>query len=382
MRIKRGVNAVKKRRKILKRAKGYFGSKSKLYRVARQAVMKSGQYAFVGRKLKKRDFRQLWIARINAAARMNDMSYSRLMYGLKEAGITLNRKILADMAVNDNEAFTELCNKAKVALNKKVKYNCLLKKWKAFFHCKDNMVINSFQNNKVKQLKSLRTKKGRIEHKMFMVEGVNIVKDLPEKIEIEDLFIKESSFEKLSFLEKKFGKEAIVLNDKVFDSVGDTVHPSGTIVTIKQKDNEEVVGDRIVILCDISDAGNMGTIFRTCAAKGIKSVLLYGSCIDIYSPKVIRASMGGFFYVNKIKIADEDIDEISRNYDIIGLDMGGKNIFDYKKNGNLAIVLGGEAHGLPKEIITKCKDIISIPMKKNIESLNAAVSLSLAVYLL
>lgn len=118
MRIKRAVNAVKKRRKIMRRAKGYFGAKSKLYRVARQAVMKSMQYAYVGRKLKKRDFRQLWIARINAAARMNDLSYSRLMHGLKVAGIYLNRKVLADLAVNDAEAFAGVCSKAKEALQK------------------------------------------------------------------------------------------------------------------------------------------------------------------------------------------------------------------------------------------------------------------------
>ena len=101
MRIKRAVNAQKKKRKIMRMAKGYFGAKSKLYRVARQAVMKSGQYAYVGRRLKKRDFRKLWIARINAAARMNDMSYSRLMHGLKVAGIDLNRKVLAEIAVSD-----------------------------------------------------------------------------------------------------------------------------------------------------------------------------------------------------------------------------------------------------------------------------------------
>ena len=118
MRIKRAVNAVKKRRKMMRRAKGYFGAKSKLYRVARQAVMKSMQYAYVGRKLKKRDFRQLWIARINAAARMNDLSYSRLMHGLKVAGIDLNRKVLADLAVNDAEAFAGVCAKAKEALQK------------------------------------------------------------------------------------------------------------------------------------------------------------------------------------------------------------------------------------------------------------------------
>ena len=118
MRIKRAVNAVKKRRKIMRRAKGYFGSKSKLYRVAREAVMKSGQYAFVGRKRKKRDFRRMWIARINAGARMNDISYSQLMHGLKVAGIDLNRKILADLAINDDKAFAELCQTAKKALAK------------------------------------------------------------------------------------------------------------------------------------------------------------------------------------------------------------------------------------------------------------------------
>ncbi len=113
MRIKRGVNAAKKRRKILKQAKGYWGAKSKLYRVARQAVMKSQMYAYVGRKNKKRDFRQLWIARINAAARMNGLSYSKFMYGLKKNGIDLNRKVLADLAVNDAAAFATLCEKAK-----------------------------------------------------------------------------------------------------------------------------------------------------------------------------------------------------------------------------------------------------------------------------
>ena len=117
MRIKRAVNAKKKKRKIMKQAKGYFGAKSKLYRVAREAVMKSGQYAYVGRRLKKRDFRRLWIARINAAARMNDMSYSRLMHGLKVAGIDLNRKVLAEIAVSDAKAFTGLCEKAKAAIN-------------------------------------------------------------------------------------------------------------------------------------------------------------------------------------------------------------------------------------------------------------------------
>jgi large subunit ribosomal protein L20 len=116
-RVKRAVNAHKKRRKVMKLAKGYYGSKSKLYRIANQSVMKAMSQAYVGRKLKKRDYRKLWIARINAAARINGLSYSKLINGLKLAGIDINRKMLADIAVNDGAAFTELVNAAKAQIN-------------------------------------------------------------------------------------------------------------------------------------------------------------------------------------------------------------------------------------------------------------------------
>ena len=116
MRIKRTVNALKKRRKIFRLSKGYFGNKSKSYRIAREAVMKSLNYAFKGRKLRKRDMRSLWIARINAAARLNGLSYSKFMHGLKAAGINLNRKVLADLAVSDAAAFAALAEKAKAAV--------------------------------------------------------------------------------------------------------------------------------------------------------------------------------------------------------------------------------------------------------------------------
>ena len=113
MRIKRGVNANKKRVKIRKLAKGYRGAKSKLFSVAREAVMKSGNYAYVGRKQKKRDMRALWIARINAGAREYGMSYSKMMHGLKLANIELNRKVLADLAMNNPQAFEAIINSVK-----------------------------------------------------------------------------------------------------------------------------------------------------------------------------------------------------------------------------------------------------------------------------
>lgn len=107
-RVKRGVTARSRHKKILKAAKGYYGARSRVFRVAKQAVIKAGQYAYRDRKQRKRDFRSLWIARINAAARENGLSYSRLIYGLKKASIDLDRKVLADMAVHDKEAFAEL----------------------------------------------------------------------------------------------------------------------------------------------------------------------------------------------------------------------------------------------------------------------------------
>ena len=115
-RVKGALMTRKRRKSILKAAKGYWGAKSKHFKMAKQAVLKSGNYAFAGRKQKKRDFRTLWIARISAQAKVNGMNYSTLMHGLKVAGINLNRKMLAEIAVADKEAFATICEKAKAAL--------------------------------------------------------------------------------------------------------------------------------------------------------------------------------------------------------------------------------------------------------------------------
>ena len=115
-RIKGAMMTRQRRNKTLKLAKGYWGSKSKHFKMAKQAVMKSGNYAYIGRKHRKRDFRQLWITRISAAAKINGMNYSTLMNGIKKAGITLNRKMLSEIAINDAVGFTAIAEKAKAAL--------------------------------------------------------------------------------------------------------------------------------------------------------------------------------------------------------------------------------------------------------------------------
>lgn len=118
-RIKGAMATRKRRNKVLKLAKGYWGGKSKLFKTAKEAVMKSGQYAYIGRKQKKRNFRQLWIARISAACKMNGMNYSTFMNGLKKAGINLNRKMLSEIAISDEATFTTICDQAKAALASK-----------------------------------------------------------------------------------------------------------------------------------------------------------------------------------------------------------------------------------------------------------------------
>jgi len=116
-RVKRGVTAHARHKKVLKEAKGYSGARSKVYRVAKQAVIKAGQYAYRDRRQKKRQFRALWIARINAGARDNGISYSRLMDGLNKAGVEIDRKMLADLAIHDKPAFTAIAEKAKASLS-------------------------------------------------------------------------------------------------------------------------------------------------------------------------------------------------------------------------------------------------------------------------
>ena len=117
-RVKKGVNAHKKHKKVLKMAKGFYGRKKNTFKAANPAVMRSLRSAYVGRKLKKRQYRQMWIARINAAARMNGMSYSRLMDGLKKSGIEINRKMLSEMAIYDAEGFAKLCDTARANCGK------------------------------------------------------------------------------------------------------------------------------------------------------------------------------------------------------------------------------------------------------------------------
>lgn len=245
------------------------------------------------------------------------------------------------------------------------------------------MLIQSTQNAKVKRLRSLyKDKKMRESESVFVCEGVNLVKDIPSDMLTSQLFIKESQYDKLSYIENKLGQEAYILPDGIFDSVSDTVSPSGVIAVVEKPLSKEISGEIILLLSGISDSGNLGTIFRTSSALGIDDIICM-DCCDAFSPKTVRASMGGVFYLNIIECTKENVDAYLNGYDIISLDMGGESIHNYKREGKIALAVGSEAHGVAKFIKEKSKKIICLPMiEGRVESLNAAVSAGIAMYMI
>lgn len=245
------------------------------------------------------------------------------------------------------------------------------------------MIITSSSNEKVKRLKALyKDKKLRLSNGVYVAEGENFVKDIPADGRVKALYIRENSYQKLSYLEEKFDIEALIIKDSVFNAIADTVTPSGVIAEVAVNKASEVKGDFVLVLDGVSDAGNLGAILRTACAVGIGEVICIDT-VDPYSPKAVRASMGG---INKLNIVSIDTDNtllLLRDYDIICLATGSKNIFEYKIKNKVALVIGNEAHGIQKKIIDASKAVLTIPMIDNsVESLNAAVSAGIAMYAL
>lgn len=245
------------------------------------------------------------------------------------------------------------------------------------------MIITSKANSKIKRLRSLyKDKKMRQNDGIFVCEGHNLIKDIPDNIKVIELFIRESEYNKLYYLEQNMNIEALILPDNMFDSVADTVTPSGVIALVEKPESKDISGEIVILLCGISDMGNLGTIIRTAAACGIDDIVCV-DCADCFSPKTVRSSMGGIFYENIIECNLTKAFEILHDYDIISLDMKGISIHSYKKKGKIAVAVGSEAHGIPEEIKKKSKETICLPMREGrVESLNAAVSAGIAMYLL
>ena len=263
-RVKRAVHARKKRAKVLDQAKGYYGRKKSSYRFAKEQVEHSLVYAYRDRKERKRTFRSLWIMRINAAAREHDLSYNRFMAGVKKAGIELDRKSLADIAVSDPQAFAAVAERAKAALE-----------------CRSRRLIESRQNEKLRLVrKLLSARKHRVETGLFAVEGEDLVEAAAAAgIEPVELLV---------------AGENVV--PELLGEVSTLGHAPRVIGVYRRADLPTGARDVVLALWRVADPGNVGTLLRTADAFGA-ACRCRAECADPTGPRALRASAGAIFRV-------------------------------------------------------------------------------------
>lgn len=253
-------------------------------------------------------------------------------------------------------------------------------------------MISSTSNTLIKNLNALKTKsKARKEQKVFLVEGMKMFEEIPEN-DIKDVYVSESFLNEFGD-EKIRKKDYTVLSDKVFNTVSDTVTPQGILAIVKQKEttfNDIMKNDTgtrekcFLIIDDIRDPGNLGTIIRTAEGAGVSGVIISRESVDIFSPKVIRSTMGSIFRVPFLYADDLNsiIKELkSQNISVYAAHLQGEEI---SRNNPLetpaAFIIGNEARGVREDLISQADKLIRIPMRGKVESLNASVSAAILMY--
>ncbi len=251
--------------------------------------------------------------------------------------------------------------------------------------------ISSTKNQYVKLARSLFDKKNRTSSGLFLVEGINVLRDMPSTVQVEYLFFTDSrKDEALSLVESKMAEEGnfsyahaniACVSDSVLSYITDTVSPYGIVAICKMLDNSfSLCEGKSILLDGVQDPGNLGTIIRTAAACNFKNVYLLDT-VDLYSPKVVRSTLGAMFRVNIVKVSLEDVKErIAPHRSICVLDMDGENLLEVTIPENAVLVCGNEAHGVRKELKNLAKHTYSLPMTNGIESLNVAVASAVAMY--
>jgi len=240
-------------------------------------------------------------------------------------------------------------------------------------------MITSKNNALIKQVRSLADKKFRDGYNLYVAEGVKLVKEaLASNHEVQTIIGTEKGLSQI------FAGNVRVetVSEEVFSSVSTEKTPQGVIAIIKKPDNTVTPPKgRSVMLDEVSDPANVGAIIRTAAACGVEDVYLLGTCADAYSPKSIRASSGGIFRVRTHVIGYSDVEKVI-NQPIYAADMGGTNVYDFKAEKEHCLVIGNEGNGISEFIKKKADSFVSIPMENGMESLNAAVSAGILIYLL
>lgn len=231
-------------------------------------------------------------------------------------------------------------------------------------------IIKAVSNSRVQHVRKLASKRSyRYECGEYVADGANIVSAL-DKSEIVELFVSERRYDEY----KDFGVPIYVVTDKVMECMSDTETPQGIIAVAKIINREPLSGAPSVVLDNVSDPGNLGTILRTAASCGVENIVLYGNTCDPYSPKAVRASMGGIAYMRFTDKLPETL---------YVLDMNGESLFDFSPNASdYGLVVGHEAHGVSDELRERASKVLSLPMSGKVESLNAGISMSVALYTL
>lgn len=242
-------------------------------------------------------------------------------------------------------------------------------------------IITSAQNKQIKEVRALADKKYRDSTGLFVVEGGNIFKDLPENIVAEYVLATEEREEYAQKLvASSRARVYYIISNSLMKSVSDTVTPYGLLAVLKKPQTDFCLPNGCALLLDgVSDPGNLGTIIRTAAARGFESIYLL-DCADAYAPKVVRATLGGLFKVRLIAVNDEQAVVLVNATNSVSLDMGGEDILETEIVSPITLIAGSEAHGIRKKLIEISKRVLSLPMKNNIESLNVAVATSVAMY--
>lgn len=241
-------------------------------------------------------------------------------------------------------------------------------------------IITSTQNQYVKQVRSLRDKKFRDKTGLFVVEGGNIFKDMSEGVSVEYILATEDRLDELQKLIFSTRACVYIVSESVMKTLSDTVTPYGIVAVLKKPENRFGMPKGNALLLDgVSDPGNMGTIIRTAAARGFEDIYLL-DCVDVYSPKVVRATLGGLFKVRLVEVKESEAITLLQNLNSAVLDFGGEDLTEAQIDSPVLIVTGSEAHGVRDCVLENSKRILTLPMTNGIESLNAAVATAVAMY--
>ena len=249
------------------------------------------------------------------------------------------------------------------------------------------MIITSASNDKIKDVKKLvKSSKERYEQGVYIVEGIRMFREIPDN-DIVAVYVSESFYANNTDLVEACGVEACVVSDRVFNGISDTGTPQGIMAIVKMNkwSLDDVLGkDTFVIIAErLQDPGNLGTIMRTAEAAGVTGIILSSDSVDVYNPKVVRSTMGSIFRV-PVYVSENlaiDIDKIKEKGVIIyGAHLKGQDFYDKNFKKACGFLVGNEGKGLSDEISSKADDLIKIPMKGKVESLNAATSVAVISY--